>query len=114
MLGLSAITACSDVQQIFEEGAKQGAAEGALQPLGRLAVEQIAQVKLTDDLECEAHDMTDGRVPVTCTGQTQDGDKVALEASVTSTDLEKGAVRGRFTIVINGRTVTELDCVGIC
>lgn len=103
------LTGCSGIQ----EAAEEGAVEGALSVLGQLAIEQAAGVKLAGELDCAAKASGDDH-EVDCSGETPDGKKASVKGSVTSFDAAQGVVRGKLTLVFDGKELGEQECVGAC
>ncbi len=110
VLALAGTAACADIQQ----GIQAGEAEGSMQAAGRLAIEQAAGVKLADDLECTAGELSGTDTPIECSGQTADGRKASVNGTVTSAEPTKGRVKGRFTLALDGKKIADVDCVGVC
>ncbi|MEV5407243.1 hypothetical protein AB0K60_00180 [Thermopolyspora sp. NPDC052614] len=113
-LALAGATGCGEIQQGIADGVQAGEAEGSVKVLGRLAIEQLAGVKLADDLDCESGELTGTKTPIECTGQTADGRKASVNGIATSAEPQKAVVKGKFTLVFNGKKLGELDCIGFC
>ncbi|MFI0419712.1 hypothetical protein [Spongiactinospora sp. 9N601] len=114
-LGVSlALTGCSGIQEAAQDGARQGAVEGALSVLGQVAIEEAAGVKLEDVLDCAAKPSSGGDHEVDCSGRTEDGRKASVKGSVTSADAGKGVVHGRLALAFDGKDLGERACVGVC
>lgn len=113
-LAMPAVAACAEFEEGLKEGARQGVAEGAMSVLGRMTIEEAADVKLTEDLDCTAGEVSGDETPIKCFGRTQDGTPVEVEGTVTQADPNGGVVNGTFVLTVDGREIAERDCIGLC